>query len=56
MAKTCSRCKGEGKIRCPVCRGKGFVDTLPLGLMHVDCTKCDEGEITCPACNGSGEE
>jgi len=36
--KLCSRCKGNGFIDCPICKGK-------------DCPNCENGFIDCPENN-----
>lgn len=63
--ETCSYCKGEGKVLCPTCLGKGEIEIIVAddtqiltdGERHTweDCPTClAEQEIPCPECKGLG--
>jgi len=45
-SQICLRCKGDGSVECPLCKG--------LGSISKDCPHCVEGQLECQVCHGSG--
>lgn len=60
--ETCHTCRGDGKVNCPTCTGKGShkgYHKCPecRGSGEEDCSKCNgSGSISvkCPSCGGKG--
>ena len=53
MTHSCSRCMGWGKVKCPMCGGRGH--SMQNGLVK-QCVKCHgRGEVSCSECSGTGE-
>ena len=53
LTHTCSRCMGWGKVKCPMCSGRGH--SMQNGLVK-QCVKCHgRGEVSCSECSGTGE-
>ncbi len=61
--KTCDRCDGTGKVKCPICFGSG-VCQICKGVQNPGSNCCVNGvcfackgrkESTCAICDGSGE-
>ena len=51
----CNICNGEGRIRCPRCRGKGAITYGFKKEQNKTCYKCKgEGFIKCENCRGIG--
>ena len=54
---TCSECKGDGKVKCENCNGKGTWKETSGGITaSYYCNVCDgTGRITCSPCTGYGK-
>jgi len=56
--RECPRCKGDGTLVCPQCKGRK-VETADAGSLKGAtrlCSRCNgKGTIKCPDCNGTGE-
>jgi DnaJ-class molecular chaperone len=52
---TCNHCKGDGKLQCSICVGRGTVYSAKAGK-QVPCKSCGgDGRFgQCPWCYGSG--
>ena len=54
--RICPGCKGKGKIRCPLCNGRGMLPKRDNMLETMTCNACDGvGEILCKLCGGVGK-
>ena len=57
-ATECTRCKGDGTLVCPQCKGRK-VETFESGALKGAtrlCSRCNgKGTIKCTKCNGTGE-
>ena len=52
----CAGCGGKGKIKCPLCKGKGTITKRGNLLGSVECHGCNGvGEILCKICGGVGK-
>lgn len=55
LEKQCDECKGNGKVPCATCNGKGSLNTVKVerGTCSI-CNGTGLVSVTCPICNGLG--
>ena len=55
-ARECTRCKGDGTLVCPQCKGRKVETADGLKGATRLCSRCNgKGTIKCTKCNGTGE-